>query len=370
MIYLDNAATTAPLVEAVEAANIYIKKFYNPSALYSDGIAVADDLRGMRASLASCVCPSNYECVFTSCGTESDNTAIFSFAKRGNAVTTLGEHPAVYEPFRSLSAKGVEVRYAKLNKDGSVNVEHLLSLIDKKTSFVSVVHVNNETGAINDVNAISAQVKMIGSKVVFHSDGVQAFGHLPFRLSETVDLYSVSAHKIGAFKGIGALFKSKKLHLNPYICGGGQEDGMRSGTENTFGIAAFERAARLRYDKINENYSIVKELKSMFLQELGGVAEVLSSENACPYVLSLSADGLKGEVLQHMLELEGVIVGTGSACSSKKHNSRVLKECGHKQSILDGVVRISFCPENTKEEVLFAAKCLKKSIIQLKAVIE
>ncbi|MBQ7164208.1 MAG: cysteine desulfurase [Clostridia bacterium] len=369
MLYFDNAATSAPIPQAFDFACKYIESFYNPSALYSKGIEVSSFISEARAFLASSFCAPGYECIFTSGGTEADNTAVF-YAKRGNAVITSGEHSAVYEPFRALGARGVETRYAKLNADGSVNVADLLSLIDDKTSFVSVVHVNNETGAVNDVNAIAEQVKKINHKTVFHSDGVQAFGKIPFRLSRFVDAYSVSAHKIGGLKGTGALFKSGTLALHPLIYGGGQENGLRSGTENVFGIAAFYRAATERLPSVKDNYERVKRVKNAFVSVLDREnIEIVSGENASPYIVCLTAPGLKGEVLQHMLEEQGVIVGTGAACASRHRHSRILKECGYSERQLEGVLRVSFSPETKETEAAFCAEKINGAVASLKKVI-
>jgi len=368
MIYLDNAATTKPLDSVLEYAKVYLEKFYNPSALYSAGLDVNAFLQAAREFITAKICPAGYTCIFTSGGTESDNTAIFSYARRGNAVTTAGEHSAVYEAFKHLP-QGVEARLASLNKDGSVNIPDLLSKIDSKTGFVSVVHVNNETGAINDINYISAEVKRINPKAIFHSDGVQAFGKLPFKLAKTVDLYSVSAHKIGALKGTGALFKRTDLHLHPLIYGGGQEGDLRSGTENVFGIAAMYKATEEKFLQIKVNYERAAALKQRLINGLSSDITVLSGEASSPYVVSLSAEGLKGEVLQHMLEAEGIIVGTGSACSSRNHYSRILKECSYSNAVLEGVIRLSTSPETTVEEIDFAIEKINSSVEKLKKVI-
>ena len=371
MIYLDNAATTKPNKSALEFASAFKEKFFNPSALYSGGIEVASFLKEARSFIAGRVCPPGYECVFTSSGTEADNMAIFSSVKRGNAVTTLAEHSAVFEPMKHLVNAGVDVRFAKTNADGSVDAEHLLSLIDEKTDLVSVVHVNNETGAVNDINAIAEKAKKINPKTVFHSDGVQAFGKLSVRLSGSVDLYSVSAHKIGALKGTGALLKSKKTVLHPLIYGGGQEGGLRSGTENVFGIAAFYSAAEEVFSSIDDNYIKTVELKRNFTSRLDGEnIRLISGENASPYIVCITAFGLRGEILQHILEKRGVIVGTGSACSSKKPHSRVLKECGHTPDELDGVLRISFSPYTSEEDAITAANEINFAVKELKRIMK
>ena len=366
MIYLDNAATTKPLAEAFERARVYAEeKFYNPSGLYNEGYALQGELKTARSALLSKVADENaFELVFTSCGTESDNQAVFSFARRGNAVTTEGEHSAVAAAFAELKNRGVaEPRFAPLKKDGRVDVEKLLSLIDEKTSFVSVMHVNNELGSINDINAIAKLVKQKNPRVIFHSDGVQAYGKIPFRLSKDVDLYSLSAHKIGGLKGVGALIKRKSLTLPPYLIGGGQESGRRSGTENTFGIKQFEYAAEAKFANLQKDFDRVLGYREQLWEALDkSVYSRLSVLDGTPYILSVSAIGLRGEILLHMANDKGLIVGTGSACSSnaKSRYSKVVLACGYDTKTADGVLRLSFSSETTEEEIVKAANILNE----------
>lgn len=366
MIYLDNAATTKPSLTAFERAQVYVtEKFYNPSGLYNEGYALQSELKQARSALLSKVADETaFELVFTSCGSESDNQAIFSFARRGNAVTSVGEHSAILAPFAELKNRGIaETRYAPLEKDGRVNVETLLSLIDEKTSFVSVMHVNNEIGAINDINAIAKLVKQKNPRVIFHSDGVQAYGKIPYKLAKEVDLYSVSAHKIGGLKGVGALIKRKSLVLPAYIYGGGQEAGKRSGTENVFGIKHFEFAANEKFATIKEDFARIKTYRELLWELLDKEVFIrLSSETATPYILSVSALGLRGEILLHMANDKGLIVGTGSACSSnaKTRYSKVVLACGYDEKTADGVLRLSFAPQTTEEEIRQAAAILNE----------
>lgn len=366
MIYLDNAATTKPNEEAFALAQAYItEKYYNPSALYKAGFALQGELKKARSVLLSKVADETaFEWIFTSCGTESDNQAIFSFARRGNAVTTAGEHSAVEATFHELKVKGVaEPRFAPLQKDGRVDVQALLRLVDDKTSFVSVMHVNNEIGAINDVNAIAKAVKQKNPRVIFHVDGVQAYGKIPFKLCKEIDLYSVSAHKIGGLKGVGGLIKRKSLVLPPYIIGGGQESGRRSGTENTFGIMQFVYAAEEKFETLKEDLARLTEYRALLWELLDKeVYTRLSAEDGSPYILSVSAVGLRGEVLLHMANDKGLIVGTGSACSSnaKTRYSKVILACGFDEKTADGVLRISFSTETTEEEVRLAAEILNE----------
>lgn len=366
MIYLDNAATTRPDEGCfAEAQKFILNNYYNPSALYAEGYNLHIDLKQAHKNILSLIADDNFEVIFTSCGTEADNHALFCGGRRGNVVTTLGEHSAVFSAANELKQRGIEVRFAPLNGDGSVNVDALLSLVDSKTSLVSVIHVNNETGAINDVNAIAEKVKAINKNTLFHADGVQAFGKIPFRLGNFIDMYSVSAHKIGGMKGTGALIKRKKLPLKPYIYGGGQEGGMRSGTENVFGIKMFELAAIKRYANLKEYFARVRELNDSLWQLLDKDSFTrISPEGGSPYILTVAARGVRGETILHEADDEGLIIGTGSACSSneKKRYSRVILACGVAEDVADGILRLSFSPDNTKDDILQAAGILNKVV--------
>lgn len=355
MIYFDNAATTKPSETAVKKALNFIEKdYFNPSALYRGGLNCANEIVHAKESVLKNLGlnPSKYEVVFTSCGTESDNTAVFCSVKRGIFVTDKGEHSAIYKSFTELNARKYETHFIGLNKDGSVDTSELFEFVkNNDVGFVSVVHVNNETGAINDISFIADTIKKLKPSVIFHSDGVQAYGKFPFTFSENIDLYSVSAHKINALKGCGALIKKRKTHLAPLLFGGGQENGLRSGTENVFGIKVFEFAGEEHYKNLRENFDKIKEINEYIRNNLDkDLFLILSGENASPYILSVSAKGLKGEVIMHSLEERNIVVGNGSACSSKNRFSRILEECGYKKDVLDGVVRISFSVDSTIDE--------------------
>lgn len=369
MIYFDNAATTRPDGKILSKnADLYNENFFNPSALYRGGLDVKARIENAREKI-NAYFNKNYEVIFTSCGSEADNMVILPYARRGNIVTTAGEHSAVYETFKALKSRGSDVRFAPTDKCGRVIKEKLLELIDEKTSLVTIVHVNNETGGINDVNELAKAVKAKSASVVFHSDGVQAFGKLPYRIDSSVDAYSISAHKINGVKGVGALVKKKTLTLPPLIYGGGQEFNLRSGTENAFGIAVFGDAAEEKRLKIQDNYLKISEIKNKFVNSLNqNDIMIISDENCSPYVVSLSATGLRGEVVQHMLEEFGIIVGTGSACSSRHRHSRVLQECGYNDKILDGALRVSFCSSTTEREALLCAEKLNECVKKLKGV--
>jgi cysteine desulfurase len=371
MIYLDNAATTKPSQSALLKAQTFItERYFNPSAKYQEGHALQSELKSARSALLSAIADSvNFELIFTSCGTESDNQAIFSFAKRGNAVTTAGEHSAVGASFAELKQRGVETRIAPLKKDGTVDEAALLAMVDEKTSFVSVMHVNNETGAINDVNGLAKKVKAKNPRTIFHSDGVQAYGKIPFKLSKEVDLYSISAHKIGGLKGVGALIKRKSLVLPAYIIGGGQENGRRSGTENVFGIMSFAYAAMEKTTALQADYERIKSYRELLWDLLHQEwFDRITPQEASPYVFGVSAKHLRGEILLHMAEDRGLLIGTGSACSSNAKNrySKVILAMGYGESVADGFLRLSFSSGTTEEEIRIAAGILNEIVAELR----
>ena len=260
-----------------------------------------------------------------------------------------------------------------LNDDGSVNIDSLLSLVDEKTSLVSVIHVNNETGAVNDVNYLAAKVKAKNPRTLFHSDGVQAFGKIAFKLSLDIDMYSISAHKIGGLKGAGALIKKKNLVIKPIIFGGGQEEGLRSGTENVFGIKAFEYAAVKKYSQLDKNYKNVSHLNQFMRAELDkNLFKVISPAGGSPYILCAAAVGVRGEIILHEVNDKGLIIGTGSACSSnaKKRFSRVILACGADETTADGVLRLSFSANTTLSEIKEAAEILNQTVKRRKEIME
>ena len=373
MVYLDNAATTKPSALALQQAEKFNNEmFFNPSGLYSSGISCSKEIKSAKEYILATLRALNKDVCFTSCGSESDNLAIFGLSKRGYYCTSKGEHSAVYKSFLELKNRGKNVEFFDLNKDGSVNVPKMLEFVkNNDVSFVSIMHVNNETGAINDINYIAKEIKKINNKIIFHSDGVQAFGKIDYSLSSDVDMYSISAHKINALKGVGALIFKKGLVLTPLIFGGGQENGLRSGTENLFGIKVFEYATKEKMSDLKNNFNLVKSFKEYITCNIDKTLfEIISSENGSPYILTVSAVGLRGETVMHILEKKGFIVGNGSACSSKNRYSRVIEACGYKNDVLDGVIRISFSNCNTIDEIKLFTDELNKTVKELKRVME
>lgn len=373
MIYLDNAATTKMSRRALDCIIKYAETdFYNPSAGYAPATEVKKAINESAAVIARLLGADKEEIVFTSCATESNN---FAFEcgiknKKGNIAVSAIEHASVYESAMRLKSRGADVRFIPVTKEGCVTEETLTSVIDSNTAFVSVIHCSNETGAINDIGRLCAAAKSVNPRLVFHSDGVQAFCKLPVNLhSLGIELYSVSAHKVGGPKGVGAIYVRKGFNMSPFIVGGGQQNGRRSGTENVGGIAGFAAAAteyaeRARsFNPFNLRNALIERLSALDFVKINGTCDNSG------YVLSVSFDGLRGEVLAHMAEDSGILIGLGSACSTHVRSNRVLYAMGVPDSYSSGSVRLSFSPDTTLEEVQSAAEIIATAAIKLKDII-
>ena len=377
MIYLDNAATTRICDEALVAfEKFYKEEYFNPSAIYGGAIAVHREVEKARGVIAAClkVLPENV--FFTASGSEGDNLAIFgsvgSLKSSGRIICSACEHPAVYNAISALKNRGYDVEFVPCNHDGTVNVEQYEKAIsDGEVTFASIMHVNNETGGINDIAKLAEMLKAKNPDAVFHSDGVQAFMKKPIALKNTkIDLYSFSAHKINGPKGVGAIYAKNPNKLTPLIYGGGQESGIRSGTENTAGIIAFAIACE-KWRKNGKNYlESFKKFREILLSELANVPDITynTDVNTCsPHIVSLNLGGVKGEVLLHMLEEKGIYMGRGSACSTKNALPRALRALDVKG---EGTIRVSFGIYNTEDEIKFFAKELKRAINDLRNIMK
>ena len=360
MIYLDNSATTKPYPQVADVLQrVLTEDFGNPSTLYRLGLNAEKILKSARKSVAKSIGASESEVYFTSGGTESDNAAIFgaweSRKKQGKRViTTAVEHPAVLRCFEALKAKGADVVILPVGRDGSFDMDAFKDALTADTILVSVMHVNNETGAIFPIEKIAAELaayaKKSGiAKPLFHSDCVQSYGKLPLDVSMLgPDMISVSAHKVHGPKGIGALYIKKGVHIPSLIYGGGQENGFRSGTENMPGIAGFGTAAELIRP---HEFEVRNYLTKLILESIPDV-RVNSPEDGCSSVLNASFIGCRAEVLLHQLEQDGIYVSTGSACSSHKTgDSHVLSAMSMTHKEIEGAIRFSFSEFNTVEEM-------------------
>lgn len=366
-IYLDNAATTKPLPELAGLAADYIQNgWHNPSSLYRPAASVHAALNDARKVLLNALRAEKGEILFTSGGTEANNTAAAAFSRRKrHFVTSELEHPSVYEYFKNLAREGHAVDFVKPGDGYTLKPSDVAAAVRGDTALVSIMHVNNETGAVNDVKSIAAAVKAANPETAFHADGVQAFYKVPFAIADTaVDFYTVSAHKIHAFKGTGALYAAGRALLKPLLYGGGQEGEKRAGTENTLGILAFREAClhfAAHFESYAENMRMLRKKLMAGLSGMEGVClNTASEEQSAPHIINASFLGVRAEVLLHALEEEGVYIGTGSACSSRKNTgSRVLKAAGMDRERLEGAVRLSLSPFTTEEEVSKALEILK-----------
>ena len=282
----------------------------------------------------------------------------------GKMIFSMGEHPSVYNTAQELKKLGANVEFVNLQPNGQVNYTELENMLDDNVSFISIIHVSNETGAINDLKRISELKNKYCPKAIFHSDGVQAFGKFKINVDYFgVDMYTVSGHKAFAPKGIGALYIKDKNLLTPIIFGGGQEYNLRSGTESVASIMAFKAAVE-DFGNLKQNLEHVKECNNAFISEIQN-AKINSKPEINPYVLSLSFKGVNGETLVHMMEQQDILISRGSACSSKKSGNRILESMGLDKENILGSVRISFSKNSNIEEAKFAGKCLNDCYTKL-----
>lgn len=365
MVFLDNASTTKVLKEVQEVVNKYnTELFYNPSALYGEAFSVNKEMNRARQEILKRLGGrSTDNIIFTSCATESNNMVLKSCIKKNTkAIVSMGEHPSVYKTALDLKNNGFDVDFIDLNKSGVVDINTFRKMMTPDVDFVSIMHVNNETGAINDIEQLVKIAKSINKKVIFHCDGVQAFGKIPVNVSRLgVDFYTISGHKIYAPKGIGALFVKDSKFVKPLLLGGGQENELRSGTENVSGIMALNKASELVVDNLQNNFTHAKELNNYVRQNVEN-AYIISDENASPYVIMLGFAGCRAETILHMMEEYGYLIGNGSACSSKKKENRNLSAMGYREDIIEGAIRISFANYTTLKEVEEFVEVLNKTV--------
>ena len=369
MIYLDSAATARPRAEAVAAVEHALKDCWgNPSASYGPGREARALLEESRKTLLRALGAKSGTLVFTSGGTEADNMALRGAARLGrhrgkHVVSSLAEHDAVRKTLEQLAAEGWEVTLLPPDENGAVPLSAVENALREDTVLVSLMLVNNETGAVNDLAAVSRLLKARGSKALLHTDAVQAFGKLPMDPGKLgADLITLSGHKIGGPKGIGALWFRQGLKLPPLVLGGGQEGGLRSGTEPMPAIAGFAAAAgaALREDlaRAAERYAELRRTLEVALPD----AEVIGRDQAvcAGHICCLSFPGARAEVLANALDKEGVCVSRGSACA-RGRRSHVLEAMGLPAGVIDGALRVSFGPETTKEEVLAFCRLVKEA---------
>lgn len=370
--YFDNSATTRVLDKVVAAMDEMMTENYgNPSARHIMGVRAENAVKRAAAQVAKTLKVKDKEILFTSGGSESNNMALIGTALANprlgkHIISTAIEHPSVYNPLAYLESLGYEITFLQVDENGHIRLEELQAAIRPDTVLVSVMYVNNEIGAVEPIEEISRIVREANPKTIFHVDAIQAYGKFRIRpKKQGIDLLSVSGHKIHAPKGVGFLYIRDGVKVKPLFYGGGQQDGMRSGTENVPGTAGLGVAAREMYEHFDEHVRRITELKDYMTDRLGELTDVkINSKKgaeSAPQIVSVSFGGVRSEVLLHALEDKGIYVSSGSACSSHHPGvSGSLKGIGLPPKYLDGTIRISFGVFNTKEEVDYCIDTLKE----------
>ena len=373
IFYLDNAATTKMFDDVKEKSSKFLNvDFYNPSAVYKQSVDVKREVENSRNKLLDFLGGlSDDKLIFTGSATEANNMVIISqrnFAGK-KYLFGAGEHPSVKECAKELEKRGYNVLFVPLDKSGRIDEEKYKQMLDSNVVFVSVQHVSNETGAVNNIKRLVSLAKKANPNVKFHSDGVQAFMKFPIDVQGLgVDYYTISAHKIGGAKGVGALYVKKGSKISPVVFGGGQEDGLRSGTENVFGIISFALAAEKMNADMKQNFEKVSKMREELLSELSkvGVNYVVHGESGVPHTMNIMLEkSIRGETLVHALERRGILLSTGSACSATKHLNSTLEAMGVPNSEILASERISIGAYMDFDAKLIA-KIIKEEIDKLK----
>ena len=378
-IYLDNSATTKPYPEVVDKMVVALTNQYgNPSAIYKKGIEVEREIKEIRRNIARSLGAKETEIYFTSGGTECNNTIIRSVANlnkktKKHIISTCIEHPSVLNTLKDLEEQGFEVTYLPVDSQGKISIDDLKNAIKDDTFLVSTMHVNNEIGAIQPIEEIGKYLKALKQKVYFHVDAVQSYAKIKFRPSKyNIDFMSVSGHKLHGPKGIGFMYVKENNRIKPLLTGGGQEIGVRSGTENVPGIYGLGKAVEILNQDLQGTIDKIRSLRDLLKKEIVeniDNVKINSPEDGVCHVLNVSFRGVKGEVLLHYLEQKEIFVSTGSACSSKKKGSHVLNAIGLSAEEIEGAIRFSLSDLNTEEEIREVVKALKESVSDLRMII-
>ena len=371
MIYLDNSATTKPCAEAVDAMmTAMTENWGNPSALYNFGIDTARQLKTARHTVAAALGAEPDRVFFTSGGTEADNWAIFSTAKRygkknKHIITTAIEHHAILHCMKELEAQGFEVTYLQPDETGTVTVDTLKAALRKDTILVSIMMVNNEVGSVMPIERMAKITHKLCPDAIFHTDAVQGFLKVPFAAKTLgADLISISSHKVHGPKGVGALYIAPKLKSFPaYLHGGGQEGNFRSGTEGTPAIFSFAAACAAGAASAKEDIRKEQELLSYLAEQLSALPGIhLNGAHAAPHILNIGIPGVPTQNSINILQDHGICVSAGSACA-KGHRSHVLDAMKADPDVIDGSFRVSLCRNTAKEELDTLITVIREEIL-------
>lgn len=382
-VYLDNSATTRVFPEVAELmTKIMCEDYGNPSSLHMKGVQAEQYLRYAKETLARILKVNEKEIIFTSGGTESDNLALIGAAtannRRGNhLITTQIEHPAILQTMRHLEEQGYRVTYLPVDDCGQIHLEDLHRAMTPHTILVSIMHTNNEIGSLQPIAEAGALIKRMNPATLFHVDAVQGFGKAkiyPKRMN--IDMLSVSGHKIHGPKGVGFLYVGDKVKIHPIVFGGGQQQSLRSGTENVPGIVGLAKAAELLYENVDEDIDRLYQCKRHFIEGVSKMDGITVNgllpgepygQGTAPHVVSVSFRGVRSEVLLHALEEQGIYVSAGSACSARKPQpSATLRAIGVEKALLESTIRFSFSVFTTIEEIDYTLQVMYDKIPMLR----
>ncbi len=377
-VYLDNSATTRSFEDVAQlVTKIMCRDYGNPSSLHNKGMEAEQYVRQAKEIIAKNLKVNEKEIFFTSGGTEADNIALIGSAMANyragrHLITTKIEHPAVLQTMRYLEEQGFRVTYLPVDKNGLIHLEDLQNAITKDTILVSIMHTNNEIGALQPIAEAGNLIKKMNPNTIFHVDAVQGFGKFriyPKRMN--IDLLSVSGHKIHGPKGVGFLYINEKIKIKPIVYGGGQQQGMRSGTENVPGIAGIGMAVEKIYGSLEEDIDRLYEIKEHFIKGVEKIDAVkingLRGRESAPHIVSVSIRGVRSEVVLHALEEKGIYVSAGSACAARKpQTSETLKAIGVEKDLLHSTIRFSFSIFTTIEEIDYTLQTMYDMIPMLR----
>lgn len=377
-IYLDNSATTRVFPQVAEMmTKIMCNDYGNPSSLHLKGVQSEQYLKYAKGVLAKILKVNEKEICFTSGGTEADNLALVGCAMANqrsgrHLITTAIEHPAILQTMHYLESQGFEVTYLPVDSYGRIHLEDLQSAMRPDTILVSIMHTNNEIGSLQPVAQAGELIKKMNPNTLFHVDAVQGFGKsriLPKRMN--IDLLSVSGHKIHGPKGVGFLYVSEKVKIQPIVFGGGQQKGLRSGTENVPGAAGLAMAAEMLYAHLEDDNERLYELKQHFVEGVSQIDGIkingLKGRDSAPHIVSVSIAGIRSEVMLHALEDKGIYVSAGSACAARKpQTSATLQAIGVEPSLLHSTIRFSFSVFTTQEEIDYTLQAMYDMIPMLR----
>ncbi|MDI3536322.1 MAG: cysteine desulfurase [Eubacteriaceae bacterium] len=377
-IYLDYAATTPMDQRVIDRVSQASKLYYgNPSSLHRLGMEAEQAIAAVRKNIAKTINCQESEVIFTSGGTEGNNMIIRGIVEKSRRekmriITTAIEHPSVLDVFSFYQSHGIDVVFLEVDENGLIAMEDLQAALNEHTILVSIMGVNNELGTIQDLQAIGQLIKKSYPKCLFHSDFVQGYLKIPLDIKACrLDAITICAHKIFGPKGAGAVYLKKGLMTKPLLLGGGQEQGLRSGTQNVPGILGFDEAINLRKDIYLQDLELLQRMRDQLIEMLDKrLTDIKVNGQGSPYILNVSFNQVRGEVLLHSLEGAGIFVSTGSACSShKKEKQYVLKAIGLPEDFKEGTIRISFSKDITDQDLEYTAEQIEKSVNSLRKLI-